>query len=87
MFNISPDGTDVHIDSYINGLGHREEFPGLFRVLEKMFLLSLPYFEKTTEQSIDYDPQESPSGSSFGLCGIRFPDIIWVTISCSLGRA
>ncbi|KAE9388784.1 hypothetical protein BT96DRAFT_1003878 [Gymnopus androsaceus JB14] len=61
VFKVSPDGTDVRIDSYINGLGHREEHPGLFRVLEKMFLLSLPHFEKTMEQSAEYSPKESPS--------------------------
>ncbi|KAE9388782.1 hypothetical protein BT96DRAFT_1025294 [Gymnopus androsaceus JB14] len=61
VFKVSPDGTDVHIDSYINGLGDREEFPGLFRVLEKMFLLSLPHFEKTMEQSAKYSPKESQS--------------------------
>ncbi|KAF5384697.1 hypothetical protein D9757_006244 [Collybiopsis confluens] len=61
VFKISPDGTDVHIDSYINGLGTREEFPSLFRVLEKMFLLALPHFEKTKEMSESYTPHQSSS--------------------------
>ncbi|KAE9395192.1 hypothetical protein BT96DRAFT_159552 [Gymnopus androsaceus JB14] len=61
VFKVSQDGTDVHIDSYINGLGNREQFPGLFRVLEKIFLVSLPHFERTMEQSSRYKPVKSPS--------------------------
>lgn len=38
---------DVHIQSYINGLGTREEYPDLYRVIEKVFLLVLPHFERT----------------------------------------
>lgn len=62
VFKVSPDGTDVHIDGYINGLGTREEHPGLFRVIEKMFLLALPHFEKTVEKAEEYEPKMSPSG-------------------------
>ncbi|KAE9395196.1 hypothetical protein BT96DRAFT_159744 [Gymnopus androsaceus JB14] len=61
IFKVSPDGTDVEIDSYINGLGKREEFPSLFRMIEKMFLLALPHFEKTMKQSARYQPVKSPS--------------------------
>ncbi|KAF9064500.1 hypothetical protein BDP27DRAFT_1333470 [Rhodocollybia butyracea] len=61
VFKLSPDGTDVHIDSYINGLGMRKEYPGLFRVIEKMFLLVLPHFEKTMKASANYTPRHSPS--------------------------
>lgn len=69
LFKISPDGTDVRIDSYINGLGNREEYPRLFRVIEKIFLLALPHFEKTMKQSVVYTPSISPSGMpSFILC-------------------
>ncbi|KAE9398878.1 hypothetical protein BT96DRAFT_939813 [Gymnopus androsaceus JB14] len=60
VFKFSPNGTDVHIDSYINGLGLREEYPDLFRVIEKMFLLALPHFEKTIESS-NYTAKHSPS--------------------------
>ncbi|KAE9387418.1 hypothetical protein BT96DRAFT_1025897 [Gymnopus androsaceus JB14] len=60
VYKVSPDETDACIDSYINGLSNREEFPGLFRPL-KMFLLSLPYFERTMEQSARYKPVRSPS--------------------------
>ncbi|KAJ3927801.1 MAG: hypothetical protein NXY57DRAFT_978187 [Lentinula lateritia] len=61
VFKVSADGTDVHIDGYINGLGTREEHPGLFRVIEKMFLLALPHFEKTVEKAEEYKPETSPS--------------------------
>ncbi|KAJ3751513.1 hypothetical protein DFH05DRAFT_196656 [Lentinula detonsa] len=61
VFKVSPDGTDVHIDSYINGLGTREQYPSLFRTIEKLFLLALPHFEKTMKISEVYEPQKSPS--------------------------
>ncbi|KAJ3984363.1 hypothetical protein F5890DRAFT_49768 [Lentinula detonsa] len=61
VFKVSPDGTDVHIDSYINGLGTREQYPSLFRTIEKLFLLALPHFEKTMKISEVYEPQNSPS--------------------------
>ncbi|KAJ3710148.1 hypothetical protein C8R42DRAFT_691526 [Lentinula raphanica] len=61
IFKVSPDGTDVQIQSYINGLGTREQYPSLFRVIEKMFLLSLPHFEKTMPTSEAYRPKTSPS--------------------------
>ncbi|KAJ3767263.1 hypothetical protein FB446DRAFT_755463 [Lentinula raphanica] len=51
IFKVSPDGTDVEIQSYISGLGTRDQYPSLFRVLEKMFLLALPHFEKTLRMS------------------------------------
>ncbi|KAF9062786.1 hypothetical protein BDP27DRAFT_1406090 [Rhodocollybia butyracea] len=61
VFQISPDGTDAHINSYINGLGTREQYPGLFRVIEKMFLLALSHFEKTLKQSAEYATKYSTS--------------------------
>ncbi|KAF9066699.1 hypothetical protein BDP27DRAFT_1330170 [Rhodocollybia butyracea] len=61
VFQISSDGTDVHIDSYIAGLGTREQYPSLFRVIEKMFLLALPHFEKTLKTSAEYATEYSPS--------------------------
>ncbi|KAJ3969664.1 hypothetical protein EV361DRAFT_963930 [Lentinula raphanica] len=61
VFKVSPDGTDVQIQSYINGLGTREQYPSLFRVIEKMFLLALPHFEKTMKMSDVYHPKASPS--------------------------
>lgn len=56
-FHISDDGMDVHIQSYINGLGTREEYPDLYRVIEKVFLLVLPHFERTLV--FEYVPEES----------------------------
>ncbi|KAF9066715.1 hypothetical protein BDP27DRAFT_1423619 [Rhodocollybia butyracea] len=61
VFSMSPDGKDAHIDSYINGLGTRKQYPGLFRVIEKLFLLSLAHFEKTLKDSANYQPKDSPS--------------------------
>ncbi|KAJ7454732.1 hypothetical protein FB451DRAFT_1373392 [Mycena latifolia] len=58
LFNVSDDGKDVHIQSYINGLGPREHFPRLYRIVEKVFLLALPHFESTLgfEYKHDYSP-------------------------------
>ncbi|KAF9062787.1 hypothetical protein BDP27DRAFT_1427550 [Rhodocollybia butyracea] len=64
VFRISPDGMDAHIDSYINGLGTREQYPGLFRVIEKMFLLALPHFENTLKQSAKYAKSTAKYSSS-----------------------
>ncbi|KAJ3710145.1 hypothetical protein C8R42DRAFT_381127 [Lentinula raphanica] len=61
IFKVSPDGTDVEIQSYISGIGTRDQYPSLFRVLEKMFLLALPHFEKTVKMSDVYHPRLSPS--------------------------
>ncbi|KAF9066689.1 hypothetical protein BDP27DRAFT_992234 [Rhodocollybia butyracea] len=64
VFRISPDGTDALIDSYnsyINGLGTREQYPGLFRVIEKIFLVALPHFERTLEESDRYASVNSAS--------------------------
>lgn len=60
LFNISEDGQDVQIESYINGLGPRERFPRLYRVIEKVFLFALPHLERTTE--FEYDYEDSASG-------------------------
>ncbi|KAJ7680683.1 hypothetical protein DFH06DRAFT_1315428 [Mycena polygramma] len=59
VFNVSDDGKDVHIQSYINGLGPREHYPRLYRLIEKIFLLSLPHFKRTLE--FQYTYKESPS--------------------------
>lgn len=48
-FRISDDGTDVRIQSYINGLGPRDRFPTLYRLIEKVFLVVLPHLEKTLQ--------------------------------------
>ncbi|KAF4566608.1 hypothetical protein EYR36_012039 [Pleurotus pulmonarius] len=36
IFHISEDGLDVSIKSYINGLGPRERYPDLYRLIEKL---------------------------------------------------
>ncbi|KAF7428753.1 hypothetical protein PC9H_007985 [Pleurotus ostreatus] len=59
VFHVSDDGQDVHIESYINGLGPRERHPGLYRLIEKVFLVVLPQLERTTEW--DYSYEESAS--------------------------
>ncbi|KAF9060538.1 hypothetical protein BDP27DRAFT_1370453 [Rhodocollybia butyracea] len=64
IFSISPDRKYCHNDSYINGLGTREQYPGLFTVIEKLFLLALPHFERTLKESNTYWPEDSPSGLS-----------------------
>lgn len=61
IFRISDDGGDVHIDSYINGLGPRKEFPVLYRLIEKTFLFVLPHLQRTLD--FKYRQQDSPSGT------------------------
>ncbi|KAJ6594273.1 hypothetical protein B0H19DRAFT_1246959 [Mycena capillaripes] len=61
VFNVSDDGKDVRIqsESYISGLGPREHFPRLYRLIEKIFLLALPHFKRTLD--FQYEYEESPS--------------------------
>ena len=59
-FHVSEDGLDVHIESYINGLGPREQYPVLYRLLEKQFLLALPHFERTL--GCEFEASLTPSG-------------------------
>ncbi|KAJ7835971.1 hypothetical protein B0H13DRAFT_2288278 [Mycena leptocephala] len=59
IFNVSEDGMDVHIESDINGLGPREHFPRLYRLIEKVFLLTLPHFQQTLE--FEYEHDDSPA--------------------------
>lgn len=60
IFHISDDGTDVHIESYINGLSPRERYPHLSRVVENVFMVVLPQLERTIEWKFEYE--ETPSG-------------------------
>ncbi|KAF9496465.1 hypothetical protein BDN71DRAFT_1505766 [Pleurotus eryngii] len=53
IFTVSEGGNDVSIDSYINGLGPRNQFPTLYRLLEKVFLFILPHFERTLEAELE----------------------------------
>ncbi|KAF7357695.1 BZ3500-MvSof-1268-A1-R1-Chr11-1g03198 protein [Mycena venus] len=59
VFNVSDDGKDVRIGSYINGLGPREHFPQLYRLIEKVFLLALPHFKKTMQ--FEYEVHDTAS--------------------------
>ncbi|KAJ7510454.1 hypothetical protein B0H11DRAFT_1959149 [Mycena galericulata] len=59
VFEVSEDGKDVRIQSYINGLGPREHFPRLYRLIEKVFLLALPHLEQTL--GFEYEPDDPPS--------------------------
>ncbi|KAL4258731.1 hypothetical protein AB1N83_009773 [Pleurotus pulmonarius] len=51
VFTVSDDGRDVHIDSYINGLGPREDYPTLYAIIENVFLCLLPHFERMRSAS------------------------------------
>ncbi|KAJ8515478.1 hypothetical protein ONZ45_g7083 [Pleurotus djamor] len=59
IFTVSEDRTTVKIDSYINGLGPRERYPNLYRLLEQVFLIALPHLEKTRET--EFERGETPS--------------------------
>jgi hypothetical protein len=60
VFRVSENGLDVRIESYINGLGPREQYPVLYKLIEKAFVLALPQLERTLAHSFEYDP--TPSG-------------------------
>ncbi|KIM87750.1 hypothetical protein PILCRDRAFT_260026 [Piloderma croceum F 1598] len=59
IFRVSDDGKDVHISSYINGLGPRDRFPVLYRLIEKAFLVVLPHLERSLDFKYQY--KERPS--------------------------
>ncbi|KAJ7284557.1 hypothetical protein C8J57DRAFT_1708995 [Mycena rebaudengoi] len=62
VFEVSEDGKDAHIQSYINGLGPREHFPRLYRLIEKIFVLALPHFERTMNFKYQYIEPSSGDG-------------------------
>ncbi|KAL0961436.1 hypothetical protein HGRIS_006381 [Hohenbuehelia grisea] len=49
IFKVSDDGKSARIESYINGLGPREDFPDMYRIIEELFVTALPHFERTTK--------------------------------------
>ncbi|KAK7453451.1 hypothetical protein VKT23_011723 [Stygiomarasmius scandens] len=55
VFSVNKEGTDVHLQSYINGIGPREEHPDLYRLLEKL--------EKTLQISADYEGYRDANSS------------------------
>jgi len=67
VFSVNKEGTEVHLQSYINGIGPREEHPDLYRLLEKVFFLILPQLEKTLQISADYDGYRNANSSRMFL--------------------
>lgn len=59
VFRVAEDGASVEIQSYINGLGPRERYPELYKILEQVFLVTMPLLEETT--SFEYIHQDTPS--------------------------
>jgi hypothetical protein len=57
VFSISEDGQDVSLEGYINGLGAREQYPALFRLIEEVFKIALPMLE----HSASFDHEKVPS--------------------------
>ncbi|KAL0961447.1 hypothetical protein HGRIS_006392 [Hohenbuehelia grisea] len=62
VFRISEDGKSASIDSYINGLGPRKQYPNLYRIIEELFICCLPHFERT--MNTPFERQDSPSGGT-----------------------
>ncbi|KAJ8503099.1 hypothetical protein ONZ45_g11152 [Pleurotus djamor] len=62
FFTLSEERNDVTIDSYINGLGPRDRYPTLYRLIEQLFLVALPHFEKTI--LADFEIGQTSSGQS-----------------------
>ncbi|KAK7693628.1 hypothetical protein QCA50_003197 [Cerrena zonata] len=55
IFAVNEDATEARIEGYINGLGQREHFPDLYRLVEKVFVLCLPHFGKTLEDGNKFE--------------------------------
>jgi hypothetical protein len=66
IFRVSEYGKDVRIESYINGLGPRESFPVLYRLIEQVFLLALPHFERTLGFEFSFENAQPSSGAPLG---------------------
>ena len=63
VFIVNENATDARIEGYINGLGRREYFPDIYRLVEKVFILCLPHFGKTLEDGNKFEDAEiTPSG-------------------------
>ncbi|KAJ7577457.1 hypothetical protein C8J56DRAFT_1031469 [Mycena floridula] len=56
---VSEHGRDARIDSYINGLGSRDQYPVLYRLIELTFLMALAHLQKTVQSTYEWD--EPPS--------------------------
>jgi hypothetical protein len=64
VIQISPEGNHAVIDSYINGLGTREQFPTLFRLIEQVFELAIPLLEKTISSDMPHRIENSSCKST-----------------------
>jgi hypothetical protein len=53
VFQISKDGQHAEIQGYINGLGPRERFPVLYRLIEQTFRIAMPMLEKTVGHTFE----------------------------------
>jgi hypothetical protein len=53
VFQVSEDGQHVEIQDYINGLGPRERFPVLYRLVEQTFRIAMPMLEKTVGHTFE----------------------------------
>jgi hypothetical protein len=54
VFEVSDNGQQVTIQDYINGLGPREHFPLLYKLVEQVFRIVMPMLEKTVKH--DFEP-------------------------------
>jgi hypothetical protein len=61
IFSVSPDGSDVSIQGYINGLGSRQQYPTLYHLLEQTFKLVMPLLERSVERKFIEDATHNPS--------------------------
>ncbi|KAL0961438.1 hypothetical protein HGRIS_006383 [Hohenbuehelia grisea] len=59
VFQVSDDGKSARVESYINGLAPREDFPDLYRIIEELFICALPHLERTTQ--CELERRDSPS--------------------------
>jgi hypothetical protein len=61
IFAVSPNGSDVSIQGYINGLGTRKQYPTLYLLLEQTFKIVLPLLERTVQHRFNEDAPPNPS--------------------------
>jgi hypothetical protein len=53
VFQASKDGQQFEIQDYINGLGPREHFPVLFKLIEQAFRIAMPMLEKAVSRKFE----------------------------------
>jgi hypothetical protein len=47
VFSVSEDGSDVSLEGYINGLGTRQQYPVMYKLVETVFKVVMPILERT----------------------------------------